>query len=93
MNLNGILIGSEDPQRLTAYYTRLFGEPGWAGGEFRGWQLGNGYVTVGPHDQVQGRNPQPGRLIWNLETPDVQRQLRTAQGCRRHRGPGALPAG
>jgi hypothetical protein len=60
MNLNGILIGSQDPQRLTAYYTRLFGEPGWAGGDFRGWQLGTGYVTVGPHDQVQGRNPQPG---------------------------------
>jgi predicted enzyme related to lactoylglutathione lyase len=29
-------------------------------------------VTVGPHDQVRGRNPQPGRLIWNLEAPDVQ---------------------
>jgi predicted enzyme related to lactoylglutathione lyase len=75
MNLNGILIGSEDPQRLTAYYTRLFGEPGWAGGDFRGWQLGSGYVTVGPHDQVHGPNPQPGRLIWNLETPDVQRDF------------------
>jgi predicted enzyme related to lactoylglutathione lyase len=72
MNLNGILIGSQDPQRLTAYYTSLFGEPGWAGGDFRGWLLGSGYVTVGPHDQVQGRNSQPGRLIWNLETPDVQ---------------------
>jgi hypothetical protein len=34
MNLNGILIGSEDPQRLTAYYTGLFGEPGWSGGDF-----------------------------------------------------------
>ncbi len=31
MNMNGILIGSEDPQRLTAYYTRLFGEPDRAG--------------------------------------------------------------
>jgi predicted enzyme related to lactoylglutathione lyase len=28
-------------------------------------------VTVGPHDQVHGPNPQPGRLIWNLETADV----------------------
>jgi predicted enzyme related to lactoylglutathione lyase len=45
--------------------------PGWAGGDFVGWQLGNGYVTVGPHDRVQGRNPHPGWLIWNLETPDV----------------------
>jgi predicted enzyme related to lactoylglutathione lyase len=72
MNLGGVLIGSEDPQRLTAYYTGLFGEPGWTGGDFVGWQLGTGYVTVGPHDQVQGRNPQPGRLIWNVETTDVQ---------------------
>jgi hypothetical protein len=31
MNLNGILIGSEDPQRLTAHYTRLLGEPSRAG--------------------------------------------------------------
>jgi predicted enzyme related to lactoylglutathione lyase len=65
MNLNGILIGSEDPEGLVTYYTRLFGEPGWAGGD----------VTVGPHDQVRGRNPQPGRLIWNLETPDVQSEF------------------
>ena len=35
MNLNGILLGSEDPQRLTGCYTRLFGEPGWAGGDVR----------------------------------------------------------
>jgi predicted enzyme related to lactoylglutathione lyase len=28
-------------------------------------------VTVGPHDQVRGRNPQPGQLIWNLETAGV----------------------
>jgi predicted enzyme related to lactoylglutathione lyase len=72
MNLNSILIGSQDPQRLTDYYTSLFGEPGWSGGDFRSWQLGNGYVTVGPHDRVQGPNPQPGRLIWNLESTDVQ---------------------
>jgi hypothetical protein len=55
MNLNSILIG--DPRRLTEYHTRLFGEPGWAGGDFRGWQLGAGYLTVGPHDQVHGPNP------------------------------------
>ena len=53
MNLNGILIGSEDPQRLTEYYTRLFGQPGWSGGDFVGWQLGSGYVTVGPHDRCR----------------------------------------
>ena len=71
MNLNGILIGSENPQRLADYYTRLFGEPGWAEGEYRGWLIGSGAVTVGPHDQVHGQNPEPGRIIWNIESADV----------------------
>jgi predicted enzyme related to lactoylglutathione lyase len=72
MNLNSVLIGSEDPDRLTAYYTKLFGDPGWDEGGFNGWQIGTGSVTVGPHDQVKGKNTQPGRVIWNIETPDVQ---------------------
>jgi len=72
MNFNSLLIGSADPQRLTDYYTKLFGPPGWNEGGYTGWQLGNGFVTVGPHDQVTGNNPEPGRLIWNLESPDVK---------------------
>jgi len=72
MNLNSILIGSEDPQRLTDYYTRLFGKPGWEESGYSGWQIGTGVITVGPHDQVKGRNTQPGRLILNIESPDVK---------------------
>jgi predicted enzyme related to lactoylglutathione lyase len=72
MNLNGILIGSEVPQRLTDYYSTLFGKPGWEGDGFTGWQIGSGWMTVGPHDQVKGKNTHPGRLIWNIETPDVR---------------------
>ena len=29
-------------------------------------------MTVGEHSEVKGRNPSPGRLIWNIVTPDVQ---------------------
>ena len=72
MNFNSILIGSADPKRLVDYYTRLFGEPGMADGGYTGWLLGSGFVTVGPHDEVTGKNAQPGRLIWNIETPDVK---------------------
>jgi predicted enzyme related to lactoylglutathione lyase len=71
MDLNSIQIGSADPQRLKDYYTKLFGTPGWIEGPYSGWQLGTGFVTVGPHDQVAGDNTQPGRLIWNIETTDV----------------------
>ena len=75
MDFNSILIGSEDPQRLVDYYTRLFGEPAMADGGYTGWRIGSGWVTVGPHDQVQGRNAHPGRIIWNIETPDVKGQF------------------
>jgi predicted enzyme related to lactoylglutathione lyase len=72
MNFNSILIGSEDPGRLAEYYTKLFGEPTWNEGGYVGWMLGAGAVTVGPHSEVTGTNPQPGRLIWNIESTDVQ---------------------
>jgi predicted enzyme related to lactoylglutathione lyase len=72
MNFNSILIGSEDPQRLVDYYTKLFGEPGMAEGGYTGWQLGSGFFTVGAHSEVHGKNPAPGRFIWNIETADVK---------------------
>jgi predicted enzyme related to lactoylglutathione lyase len=74
MDLNGILIGSEDPQRLKDYYTKLFGKPGWDDGGFFGWQIGSGSLVVGPHDQVKGRSSVPGRVIWNIQTADVKGQ-------------------
>ena len=72
MNLNSILIGPEDPKGLTEFYTKLFGKPAYEGDDFNGWQIGSGWMTVGPHDQVKGKNPHPGRVIWNIETPDVK---------------------
>jgi len=72
MNFNNILIGSADPQRLVDYYTKLFGKPTMEDGGYTGWLIGSGFVAVGPHSEVSGKNQQPGRLIWNIETPDVK---------------------
>ena len=73
MNLNTVLIGSEDPKRLTDYYTKLFGKSAMEDGGYAGWQIGDGWITVGPHDQVKGRNAQPGRLILNIESAEIGR--------------------
>jgi len=75
MNLNGLLIGSENPERLRDYYTKLFGKPNWDEGGYFGWQLGSGSMTIGPHDQVKGKSREPGRVIWNIEEPDVKSQF------------------
>ena len=42
MDFNSILIGSEDPERLVEYYTKLLGEPTFSDGGYTGWQLGSG---------------------------------------------------
>ena len=80
MNLNSILIGSEDPDRLVSYYAKLFGEPTGDGG-YAGWMLGSGWLSIGPHDEVKGRNPQPGRILWNLETADVPAEFERLRGA------------
>ena len=72
MNFNSILIGSEDPKRLTEYYSRLFGPPAFEDSGYSGWQIGSGFLTVGPHSEVTGKNVHPGRLIWNIESADVR---------------------
>jgi predicted enzyme related to lactoylglutathione lyase len=34
--------------------------------------IGSGAITVGPHSEVHGKNAHPGRMILNLESPDVK---------------------
>jgi len=41
-------------------------------GGYTGWAVGSGFVSVGPHSEVHGKNAEPGRVIWNIETPDIQ---------------------
>jgi predicted enzyme related to lactoylglutathione lyase len=72
MNLNSVLIGTEDPKPLVEYYTKLFGQPSGSEDVFTWWQIGNGGFTVGYHDQIHGKNVHPGRVLWNIETPDVK---------------------
>jgi predicted enzyme related to lactoylglutathione lyase len=72
MNFNSVLIGSENPDKLRDYYTKVLGKPVFDMGGYFGWQIGSGFFTVGPHDQVKGQNKEPGRVILNFETPDVK---------------------
>lgn len=73
MTINSIMIGSQDPQTLKEYYSKLFGKPMMdEEGGYTSWQIGNSGLTVGPHDQVKGKNAQPGRIMWNIETADVK---------------------
>jgi predicted enzyme related to lactoylglutathione lyase len=76
MDLNGLLIGTENPDKLKDYYTKLFGKPGFDEGGYFGWQIGSGLLSFGPHDQVKGKNTTPGRIIWNITAADVEAEFK-----------------
>lgn len=77
LNLNSILLFSEHPQELAAFYEKVLDvKPGWSGGDFIGYKVGNSYLTIGPHDQVKGQNQEPERVMLNFETPDVEEEFR-----------------
>lgn len=80
MKFSGILVGSENPEKLKEYYTKLFGKPTFDDGGYFGWQFGEGGVTFGPHSEVKGKSREPGRVIWNLETTDVEGEFTKLKG-------------
>ncbi|HVM13712.1 MAG TPA: VOC family protein [Egibacteraceae bacterium] len=75
LNLNNIMLGSEDPRRLADFYSQVLGAANadWSD-EDNGWfgfRVGDGSLAIGPHSEVTGKNTQPGRIMLNFSTPDV----------------------
>jgi predicted enzyme related to lactoylglutathione lyase len=81
LSLNTVMINSENVEALAAFYTKALGEPQWADNGYTGWRVGAGMLMLGPHSEVKGRNEQPGRIIINLETPDVKGEFDRLKGC------------
>ena len=76
LNLNNIMLGSEDSRRLAEFYGKVLGgpDPEWSD-EANGWfgfAAGDGSLAIGPHSEVKGRSQQPGRIMLNFSTPDVR---------------------
>lgn len=73
LNFNNILIFSENPSELGAFYEKVFQkEPEWKDQGYSGWQIGAAFITVGPHDKVVGKSQNPERIMINFETDDVK---------------------
>src|SRR5436190_22288794 len=72
LNLNTVMINSEDGSALTEFYKKVLGAPAWEDQGYAGWQIGAGMLMLGTHSEVKGSNEMPGRIIVNFETPDVK---------------------
>lgn len=79
LNLNNIMLGSEDPKTLADFYANVLGapDPDWSD-EANGWfgfRAGEGSLALGPHSQVTGKNKEPGRVMLNFSTSDVDAEF------------------
>lgn len=81
LKFNSLLIFSETPDQLAEFYQKIFNsEPIWKGEGYTTWQVGEGYITVGPHDKVKGTNQHPERIMFNFETEELQKEFERIKG-------------
>lgn len=72
LNFNSILVFSEKPETLAEFYKKVFAaDPVWEGDGYTTFPVGDGFVTIGPHSEVHGKNQDSARIMFNLETEEV----------------------
>lgn len=72
LNFNSILLFSEKPDVLAAFYEKVFDKkPDMQDSGWTMFVMGAAAISIGLHDKVKGKNPQPERMMFNLETKDV----------------------
>lgn len=73
LDFKSILLFSENPKKLAEFYQKVFEkDPEMEDSGYTGFLVGNGFITIGPHDKVHGENKTPERLLLNFDTDDVK---------------------
>ena len=78
LNLNSVMIGTKQPLALAAFYEKLLGKPADMVDQengFWGWQVGSAFLSVLNHSEMGGNTKDPGRVMFNFETPQVKEEF------------------
>ena len=76
LNLNSILVFSEDPKKLADFYGKVLQKtPDFEDGEYYGFSAGSTFLMLGPHQKVKGKSSNPERLMINFATDDVKAEF------------------
>jgi predicted enzyme related to lactoylglutathione lyase len=76
LNLNQVMIGSENPDTLGEFYTTVLDRPAdWKEAGMYGWMVGKAFLAVIKHSEVKGKAAEPQRVILNFETKEVQAEF------------------
>jgi predicted enzyme related to lactoylglutathione lyase len=83
LNLNSIMIGTKQFDALATFYEKVIGKPPEMVDResgFVGWQVGSGYMGVLMHSEMGGMAKDPGRVMLNFETAQVQEEFERIKG-------------
>jgi len=78
LNMNSVMIGTKQFDVLATYYEKVIGKPPdmvEREDGFVGWQVGNCYLGVLDHSEMGGNAKDPGRVMVNFETTQVQEEF------------------
>ncbi len=81
MKLAGVMVNSEQPDKLGEFYTKIFGKPGWHEVNWYGYQVGTGTIMVGPHSEIHGVSKEPARVMISVESSDVSSDFEKIKDC------------
>ena len=80
LNLRLILLFSENPKKLSGFYEKVFEKkPDWSEDDYSAFGVGKNSIMIGKHEKVKGKNKNPERMMFNLETKDVVKEFRRIQ--------------
>jgi predicted enzyme related to lactoylglutathione lyase len=66
--LTSLIISSGNSKELTKFYEQVFKKPI---DPMMGWQVGDIYLIVMDHSEINGKSQEGPRVMFNLETEDV----------------------
>ncbi len=78
LNLNSIMIGTKQLKALSTFYEKVIGKPPDvvdSKNGFVGWQVGGCFVGVLEHSAMGGSTKDPGRVMLDFETTQVQEEF------------------
>lgn len=77
LNLKSVMVGSSQVRLMAEFYEKVFARPADMVEEDTeyGWRVGNAFFLVGSHSEMNGFTQEPGRIMCNFETEQVQEEF------------------
>lgn len=70
--LNSLMINTGNLEQMKSFYKQVFGSEM---DEMGGWLVGGTYLGLMEHSEVSGKNDKVSRIMFNLESEDVQNEF------------------